>query len=200
MLPQLLAWLHMTPLEVISALVSLLGIWLTMRRLLVAWPVIILSCLLYGEFFREIHLYSDMLLQGVFALCSVYGWWHWYRGVQDEGAVTVLKLNRNGWLIGILAGILGSLALGAFMARYTDASLPWLDASLTSFSLVGQWWQARKYLENWHVWVAVDLIYIGEYLWKQVPITAALYAIFVVMAVFGLRDWQRARAAQVRAA
>jgi len=191
-----MSWLQMSRLEIVSALLSIGSVWLSMRRSLLAWPVTILASLLYGEFFREIHLYSDMILQIIFAICGVYGWWHWLRGVQAEGEVTVLRLNTRGWIIGLACGVLGTLALGAFMARYTDATLPWLDACLTSFSLVGTFWEARKYIANWMLWIAVDFVYIIEYSWQHAWVTATLSAIFVVMAVFGLRDWQRAHASQ----
>ena len=71
--------------------------------------------------------------------------------------------------------------------------LPWLDSSLTGFSLIAQWWQARKYLANWWLWIAVDLIYIGEYIYKHLNLTAGLYGFFVLLAILGLRDWQRAQ-------
>jgi len=187
-------------LEVFSVIASAVGVWLTTRRSLAAWPVIILACLLYGELFRESRLYSDMLLQGVFAVCAVYGWWHWLIGVKAEGSVTVQTLSLRGWVWGIVAGLAGSVLLGYCMARYTNASLPWLDSALTSYSLVGQWWQARKYLANWWLWIAVDVIYIGEYIYKHLNLTAGLYALFVLLAVIGLRDWRRALRSQQEAA
>jgi nicotinamide mononucleotide transporter len=81
--------------------------------------------------------------------------------------------------------------LGAFMHRWTDAALPWLDAALTAFSLVAQWWQARRHVAAWWLWIAVDVIYVGEYVYKHLLITAVLYAGFVALAAIGLRDWRR---------
>jgi nicotinamide mononucleotide transporter len=190
-------WLGMTPLEIVAAVMSFVGVWLSMRRSLSSWPIIILACLLYGEFFREIHLYSDMALQVVFAVCGVYGWWKWHRGIQDDGAVIVLSMGWRGWVAAVTAGTLGSLLLGYCMAHYVkSASLPWLDSALTAFSLVGQVLQARKYLANWWIWIAVDVFYVGEYIYKHVNLTAGLYAFFVVLAALGLRDWRRALSSQ----
>uniref|UniRef100_E6QHW4 PnuC protein n=1 Tax=mine drainage metagenome TaxID=410659 RepID=E6QHW4_9ZZZZ len=191
-----MSWLGLSPLELVSALLSLWSVWLSMRRSLLAWPVTIVASLLYAEFFRELHLYSDMLLQIVFALCGIYGWIHWQRGIRQEGSVVVLRMRpRDAWL-SILAGVVMTIALGAFMMRFTDATLPWLDAALTAFSLVGTFWEAQQYIANWTLWIAVDLVYIVEYFWKHAYVTAILSAIFVVMAVFGLRDWRRVLAAQ----
>jgi nicotinamide mononucleotide transporter len=90
-------------------------------------------------------------------------------------------------------GVIGSLALGYAMHRWTDAALPWLDAALTSFSLVAQWWQGRRHLAAWWLWILVDVIYVGEYVYKDLLITSVLYAGFVVLAIMGLREWQQAR-------
>ena len=191
-----MSWLAMSPLEVVSALLSIGSVWLSMRRRVAAWPVTILASLLYGEFFREIHLYSDMLLQAVFAVCGVYGWWKWARGVQAEGTLRVRRMRRRALALSLLAGAAGTVALGLAMRQWTDASLPWLDAALTAFSLVGTVWEAQQLLENWTLWIAVDLTYIGEYAWKHAYVTAGLSAIFVGMAVAGLRDWQAAELVQ----
>jgi nicotinamide mononucleotide transporter len=182
--------------ELLAAGVSALDVWLATRRSMISWPITILASLLYAEQFRESRLYSDMLLQGIFVLFAIYGWWHWYRGLKAEGSVRVVtprwaELARDGAL-----GVVASLLLGYWMKRYTDASLPWLDAALTGFSLVGTWWGARKYIANWWLWIVLDTIYIGEYVYKQLNLTAGLYALFVLLAVLGLRDWRGALRAQ----
>ena len=94
-------------------------------------------------------------------------------------------------VIALAAGAVGSVALGWLMVR-VGAALPHLDATLASYSLVATWWQARKHTANWWLWIAVDLVYIGEYLYKSLAATALLYAGLVLLAVLGLRDWRRA--------
>jgi nicotinamide mononucleotide transporter len=79
------------------------------------------------------------------------------------------------------------------------AALPRLDAALMSFSLVATWWQTRKHIANWWLWIAVDVVYIGEYIYKGLRLTAALYALLVALAVLGLRDWRRAPTDQIAA-
>ena len=95
------------------------------------------------------------------------------------------------FLLAVAAGVVGSFVLGE-LAKRLHAALPFLDATLTSFSLVASWWQARKHTANWWLWIVVDLTYIGEYLYKNLRATAVLYAILVALAVLGLRDWRRA--------
>jgi nicotinamide mononucleotide transporter len=185
-------WLAEHWFELVAAAVSALDVWLATRRSMISWPVTILASVLYGEQFRESRLYSDMLLQGIFVTFAVYGWWYWQRGLRAEGTVRVVA--PRGWdlLRDTALGVAVSLLLGYWMVRHTDASLPWLDAALTGFSLIGTWWGARKYLANWWLWIVVDVIYVGEYLYKHLILTAVLYAVFVLLAMLGLRDWRRA--------
>lgn len=186
--------------ELLAAAVSAVDVWLATRRSMISWPVTILASVLYGEQFRESRLYSDMLLQGIFVVFAVYGWWHWYRGLKAEGSVRVETPRVSALLRDAALGVAGSLLLGYWMMKHTDASLPWLDAALTSFSLVGTWWGARKYIANWSLWIVVDGIYIGEYVYKGLNLTAGLYALFVLLAALGLRDWRRALQARLIAA
>jgi nicotinamide mononucleotide transporter len=130
---------------------------------------------------------------------TLYGWWHWWRGVREDGEVRVVPLATRSLLLAVAAGVAGSILLG-IMAKRLHASLPYLDATLTSYSLVGSWWQARKHIANWWLWIVVDLVYIGEYIYKNLWLTAVLYAGLVVLAVIGLRDWQRAPVAVQTAA
>lgn len=185
----------MSLLEICAVISSALGIGLMTRRSLASWPVTLLACGLYAEVFRETRLYSDMLLQGVFAAFCVYGWWHWRRGLQEEGSVRVERLDWQGYLWGAAAGALGSLMLGYLMAHYTNAVLPYLDATLAAFSLVAQWWSTRRYLANWILWIAVDAVYTALFAYKDLFLTAGLYAFFIVLAVLGFRAWRKALAA-----
>ena len=181
--------------ETLGFLTTLVGIWLTTRRNLLCWPITLAADFLYLVVFYHAGLFSDALLQVFFVVFTVYGWWHWWRGVQEDGEVRVVPLSIYGWLRGLAAGAVGAVFLGWLMFR-VGAALPHLDAALTSYSLVASWWGARKHIANWWLWIVVDLIYIGEYIYKDLWLTALLYALLVGLAVLGLRDWSRAAAAQ----
>jgi len=178
-------------LEDAGFLTTLVGIWLTTRRKLLCWPVVLVSDLLYLLVFYRVRLYSDALLQIFFLAFTLYGWWYWWRGVREEGEVRVVRLPTASLLIALVVGAAGSVLLGLLMARM-GAALPRLDATLMSYSLVASWWQTRKHIANWWLWIAVDLVYIGEYLYKDLWPTALLYLLLVGLAVLGLRDWRRA--------
>ncbi|MDB5766007.1 MAG: pnuC [Collimonas fungivorans] len=183
----------MSGLEISAVILSALAVWLTARRHLWCWPVGLVSVLLYARIFLVAKLYSDLLLQLIFAVMQLYGWWQWKRGASDQDGqhIQPQRLPKQGLLIGLLAGAAGSVVLGYVMASFTDAHIPWLDSALTSFSLVAQFWMARKYVANWWLWIAVDIIYVGVYIYKDLDLTAGLYAAFIVLAVIGLRNWQR---------
>ena len=181
-------------LEIVGTVTTILGIWLTTRRTLLCWPVILAADIFYLIVFYRAQLLSDALLQIFFLIFTLYGWWNWWRGVREEGEVRVAPLGRRAMIVAVVLGAAGSVVLGE-LAKRLHAALPFLDATLTSYSLVASWWQARKHTANWWLWIAVDVTYIGEYLYKDLRATALLYAILVGLAVLGLRDWRRASAA-----
>jgi nicotinamide mononucleotide transporter len=183
--------------ELAAFAITALGIWLTTKRLLICWPVILLADFLYLVVFYRSGLFSDALLQVFFVAFTIYGWWHWWRGVRQEGTVRVVPLGLQACIVALVAGAIGSLLLGLVMLRlgsilHITVALPHLDAALTSYSLVASWWGARKHIANWWLWIVVDLVYIGEYIYKDLWLTAVLYAILVGLAILGLRDWRRA--------
>jgi len=189
----------MSVLEIIGVIVSAFAIWLTARRKMLCWPVGLVSVALYGWIFFDAKLYSDMLLQGAFAVLQIYGWWVWLEqrklnSPAESAEVRVQAVTPKALVSGVLLAIVGSVVLGSLMARLTDAALPYVDASLTAFSLVAQYWTARRYIASWWLWIAVDVVYVGMFVFKGLYPTSGLYALFVVLALIGLRDWSRAAA------
>ncbi|HEV2132661.1 MAG TPA: nicotinamide riboside transporter PnuC [Terracidiphilus sp.] len=182
-------------LEISGVVTTTLGIWLGTRRLLICWPVVLAADVIYLIVFYRARLLSDSLLQIFFIAFTLYGWWHWWRGVREEGEVRVVPLHWRGWLAGLIAGAVGAVLLGALMTRI-GAALPHLDATLTSYSLVASWWEARKHTANWWLWIVVDVVYVGEYIYKDLWPTALLYAGLVALAVVGLIEWHDAAAGQ----
>jgi nicotinamide mononucleotide transporter len=191
----LLTYLGANWLEIAGVVTTILGIWLTTRRSLSCWPVVLVSDVIYLVVFFQARLFSDALLQIFFLAFTLYGWWYWWRGVREEGEVRVEKMPFSSLWVGIAVGAAGSVLLGVWM-KQIHAALPYLDATLTSYSLVASWWAVRKHIANWWLWIAVDVIYIGEYIYKDLRATALLYAGLVALAVLGLRDWRRAADSQ----
>jgi nicotinamide mononucleotide transporter len=179
------------PLEILGAATGALAVWLTARENVWCWPVGLANVAIYAIVFRDARLYADMGLQGVyFALC-LYGWWAWLRGGSAHGRLVVSRAPRAVLATSALAGIVFAAALGTFLRSMTDAALPLWDAGTTAFSLVAQFLQTRKWIENWPIWIAVDTIYVGMYVLKRLYLTAGLYALFLVLAGIGLAAWRR---------
>jgi nicotinamide mononucleotide transporter len=188
-------------LELAGMMATVLGIWLTTRRLLVCWPVTLLADFLYLVVFFRAGLFSDALLQIFFVAFTLYGWWHWWRGVRQQGEVRVEPLSNSACAVALGVGALGSALLGRFMIwlgslLHIAVALPHLDAALTSYSLVASWWSARKHIANWWLWIVVDVVYVGEYIYKNLWPTALLYAGLAALAVLGWSGWRRAERAQ----
>lgn len=183
----------MTPLEIVAVVVSFAGIWLTASRRMLCWPVSFVACALYFKLFLDVRLYADMVLQALFGIAILYGWVAWARGKDETGDVVVRSLPTAHAVIGLAAGAVGAVTIGWFTSRYTDAALPWMDAGLSSFSLVAQYWTARRHAASWLLWIAVDVVYVGMFVFKGLLPTAGLYAAMVVLAIFGYRQWRKTR-------
>lgn len=182
----------MSPLELIAATLGVIAVWLTVRQNLWCWPIGLLMVLMYSWIFFEVKLYSDMLLQGIYAVLQLYGWWQWRHGGGQQQGREVSRLSVQGLLLSLALGAAGSLGLGYLMATHTDAAAPWLDAALTAFSLVAQVWMAQKRLECWPLWLAVDVIFVGLFVSKALYLTAGLYGLFCLLALQGWLAWRRA--------
>jgi nicotinamide mononucleotide transporter len=184
------------PFEVVGVITGVLGVWLTTRQKIWCWPVGIVSVVCFIAVFFAARLYGAMLLQGVYVVLLAYGWHAWSRGGAGLEALKVTRV-RPGLAAALAAvGAVASAAAGLWLGARTDEALPWLDGVTTSFSLVAQWMQARKLLENWLVWIAVDLAYVGMSVSQGLTLTAGLYAVYVGLAVLGFRDWRRSMAAE----
>ena len=189
----------MSWLELIAAGLGIVAVWLTVRQNPWCWPIGLVMVLLYAWLFFDWRLYSNLLLQLLFAGLQLYGWWQWTRGGERHDGRQVSRLAAAGLAAGLSAGAGGALLLGYLMATYTDASSPWLDATLTAFSLVAQLWMAQKRLQCWALWIVVDLCYVAFFLHSALYLTAGLYAAFTALAVSGWLSWRRDPALQASA-
>jgi nicotinamide mononucleotide transporter len=172
-----------------------LAIWMVicnMRVHVLAWPLAVLSSLIYFLLFWSGKLYGEASLQLLFAALAVWGWWQWLRGRGDDGqALRVRRLTRQGWVFALLALLLAWPALGLFLQHQTDSQVPYWDAFPTVASLLGQWLLGRKYQENWSVWVLVNIVSVALFAYKGYWLTVVLYAVFIPMSVAGWRAWQQ---------
>ena len=184
-----------SPVTWLEIVAFVLAIWMVVANIRVnpiAWPLAIVSSLLYLALFAGSRLYGEAALQLVFIVVAGWGWWQWLRGTAADGsALKVRTLTARGrWLmVGIFA--IAWPVVGLFLKRHTNTDVPWWDAFPTAGSLIGQWLLGRKYVENWPIWVVVNGVSVGLFVYKGLWLTTVLYSVFIVMSFIGWRAWQR---------
>ncbi len=187
----------MSPLEIVAAVFGAVSVYLSARQRLASWPTAIVNVLLSAVVYHRARLYSDAGLQLVYFALSVYGWYEWKYGGANRTELPVARTPRSRAPLLLALGAAGAVALGVLTTRYTDVLqhnrpwVPWTDAALTAASLVAQWMMTRKLVENWLVWIAVDVVYVPLLAYKGLYAFAALYAVFLGLAVKGWVDWRR---------
>lgn len=178
-------------LEIIGTILGLVSVWLTVKQNIWCWPTGIVMVALYAVIFFRAKLYADAGLQVVYFVLQIYGWYEWLYGGKDRGGLEVTRITlRLGVWLAVVAAAATAL-MGYLLATKTDAALPYWDSTATVLSLIAQWMLAKKFIENWFVWIMVDVLSIGIYTAKELYPTLALYAAFLVLAVLGWIEWRK---------
>jgi nicotinamide mononucleotide transporter len=190
----------MDPLEFTAVLFGVVSVWLSTRQHIVSWPTALVNTALYFIVFQRAQLYANMGLQVVYFTLSCYGWYEWKFGGADHAGVVVARTPRRLALRLLAIAVVVAVALGYALARWTDASLAWLDSGTTAASLVAQWMMTRKLLENWLIWIPLNVVYIGMYFSQGLKLTAGLYVAFFVLALMGYWSWRTSLRARLASA
>ena len=180
----------MNPIEIVAAVFGVVSVFLSVKQNIWSWPTAIVNVGLYIFVFFESKLYGDTGLQVVYVILNAYGWYHWLYGGKNRTELPVSRTSARLGVFLIALGAAGTALLGTILARKTDAALPYIDSLTTSTSLIAQWMMTRKLLENWIIWVAVDVIYIGMYIFKHLYPTAVLYLVWLVLSAMGYFQWR----------
>jgi nicotinamide mononucleotide transporter len=182
----------MAPIEIVAVVLGIINIVLIIRRSMWNFPVAIAMVSLYFVIFRDAKLYSDAGLQLFFVGINVYGWWSWNRNKADAGEIIVRRLPAAGYALWIAGSVAAIWGWGLFMGTFTQTSYPYWDASVAMLSVAAQILMTRRFAENWHYWIVVNLISIPLYVVKGLHLTAGLYGLFLVLAIAGLVEWRKA--------
>ena len=183
-------WQQQTWQELTGFITGLLCVYLAAKKIIWNWPLAIISVVTYAFIFYEKHLFADTVLQVYFLAMNFYGWYHWSKRAPLDNIVPVVRITKRQMLLSLIGVGAVTLFLGSVL-KYTTASYPYLDSFCAACSVVAQLLLARKVLENWLIWVFVNLIYVGIYLFKDLHLTAVMYAIYVPIAVLGYVDWKK---------
>jgi len=177
--------------EFLAAILTLWCVWLTTKRDILGWPVGIAAIILYSFTFYDVKLYADLFLQLVFLLQSIYGWYNWSHHKNITNKVIINKataLNRV-WSVNVILFLY--ITISYVLIRYTDASVPYADAYLTSVCIVANWMLSKRNIENWYLWIHADFLYIFLFCYKGLYVSAGLYLILGLIAINGLLDWKK---------
>jgi nicotinamide mononucleotide transporter len=181
-----------SPIEIAAVVLALATVYCNIREIHWGWPLAIVSSLLYVDIFWGSKLYGDASLQVFFAVVALWGWWQWLRGHRADGSVLhVARLSPKGVIVTVLASAVLWPVTGFFLKTYTDTDVPWWDGFPTALSIVGQFLLGRKFIENWAVWVAVNVVSVGLFAYKGLWLTAGLYGVFIVLSWVGWRQWKK---------
>lgn len=182
----------MTELEIVATITGIASVALQAKEKTIAWPfaIVSVSILAYIFFFEK--LYSDLGLHVIYIILNIYGWIVWSQKKDTESVIPTKLLSNRGMVASVICTIAGCGILGYFMSTYTDADLPFFDAFTTSGSLVAQYLLAKKYLQNWWLWIIVDIVAIPLYIYKGLWIIAGLFIVFLVLSIWGYVSWSKA--------
>ena len=186
----------MSVLEAIAALFGLVNIILIVRRSVWNFPAALIMVSLTGVVLWDARLYSDAGLQIFFFIVNLLGWVLWHRHKGAQGEVKIDRLGFSGQLAWVAMALSFIWGWGRFMATHSNASFPFWDASIAVLSICAQIMMTRRYINNWHWWIVVNILSIGLYWQKQLYWFTGLYVVFLGMAIWGLVAWREAEADQ----
>ena len=192
MIETLSTWLQeQSLLETIGVITGILCVYLAAKNNIWNWPIAIVSVGIYIIIFLEAKLYADTGLQVYFLAMNIYGWGFWSRKPADAPKVPVKRISKKEILLSLLGIGVFTAFIGFFLYHKTDAAFPFVDSFCTACSLVAQIFLARKVVENWLIWIFVDIIYVGVYLAKGLHLTAGMYALYIYIALMGYLAWRK---------
>lgn len=185
-------FIETSPLEWFGVFTGLLCVWLAAKNNIWNWPFAIASVLTYIFIFFGSKLYADMGLQVYLLMMNIYGWYYWSQQRKNPGQQRpISQITRKEILLSILGVVVFTFGLGFLLHKKTDASFPFIDSFCTATSIIAQVFLARRVLQNWLIWVFVDIIYVIVYFSKDLYATGLMYAIYMGIALMGYIDWKK---------
>lgn len=184
----------MSATEILGFITGAASVLLAVRENAWSWPVGIANTIFFLILFWHAKLYADALLQVVYIVISVFGWWNWVRGGAGHTELRISKTKAGSAIILVVITVVATATMAVILRRYTDSQVPFWDGLTTALSLTAQYMLSRKLLENWFVWMSADVIYVALYCYKSLYLTGVLYIVFFAMCVAGFAGWRKSLA------
>ena len=180
--------------EWLGTATGLIGVYLSVKERVLAWPFFVLCYLLYVFLSFSASFYAAVVLNACFIPISIYGWVKWAKAANAKCVDESLPITRmNGMGIALALGILilGTVLIGFALQRFVHGQLPFLDAFATTLSFMAQWLLSRKYIENWIAWLLADVAFIALWGWQGYWVAVGMFVVFTVLAVLGFLSWRK---------
>ena len=179
-------------LQIIGVALGLLYLYFEYKANIWLWVIGLIMPIVHGTLYFRQGLYADFSMELYYILAGIYGLVAWRRG--DKKSKSELKISytpRAAWVAIVGVYVLLHATIYMLLVTFTDSNVPFWDSLTTSLSVVAYWLLSRKYVEQWLVWLAVDVITVGLYIYKDIPLTAGLYALYSALAIAGYMRWRR---------
>ncbi len=187
-------WIFDNYFEIVAAALGFVAIYLQIRQNVWYWLVSIIMVSMYIYIYIDARLYADMSLQVYYLIISFYGWYMWLFGKTVDHHKTVLLVSttpqKQGFIL-LMISIALFFVIAWFLIHFTNSDLPYWDSFTTSLSFVATWMLARKKIENWLIWIIVDAVSVGIYIYKSLYPTAVLFLFLTILAWVGYKQWQK---------
>jgi nicotinamide mononucleotide transporter len=186
--------------EILGFVTGAASVLLAVRESAWNWPVGIANNVFFLILFWRAKLYADAVLQIVYIVISIFGWWNWLRGGAGHSALPIGKTTPQSGILLAFVTAMATAVLVIALHRFTDSVVPFWDGVTTALSLTAQYMLSRKLLENWWVWMTADIIYIALYCYKSLYLTGLLYLLFFAMCIAGYSGWRKSLTARMTVA
>lgn len=181
----------MQTIEIIGAVIGIIYLILEYKANKWLWPVGVLMPAVYVWIFFQSKFYADMGINIYYFFASIYGWIRWNRGKDEQNELPIGHTPTRYVLPLAVVGVILFSVIAFVLVRFTDSPVPYGDAFTTALSILAMWMLAQKYVEQWWLWFAVNVVSCGLYVWKGLYPTAGLFAVYSVISVFGYYKWKR---------
>ncbi|HNS31272.1 MAG TPA: nicotinamide riboside transporter PnuC [Tenuifilaceae bacterium] len=192
-------WIAQHNIEILGAVTGLIYLYLEIKEKVWLWPLGIITSAFYIYIFFVSKFYADMSLQVYYLVISIYGWWYWLRGgvKDDEEALPVTRTRKKTALL-LVPITVALFALIAFvLVRFTDSPVPYGDAFTTALSITATWMLTRKMIEMWWLWMVINSVSLGLYIYKELYPTSVLFFFYFAMSIVGYVQWKKSMQREV---
>jgi len=186
-------WIINNWVEIFGVITGLLFLYFEIKENYLMWPLGLISSALYFVIFYNSKFYADMSLQIYYVVISLYGWYFWTKGGKTDKKedVPISKLNLKQAVMYLIISAILFYFYSNILVKYTDSPLPYWDSFTTALSIVATFMLTRKIIEQWLIWIVVDAVSLGLYIYKGLYPTALLFAVYTVLAIVGYLQWRK---------